>query len=273
MQIQTTTLTAPALLDKAHQDLKKACRQFDAYFTDLMLKEMRKTVPQGGLLGGQSNQRDIFQSMMDQSLADNMSQHGALGQMMYEELAPSLGTGSETIRRRKPEAGRTPPIMTDRGPITMTDAKHIAQLLRQELKLQTRHCKVLEGQQRALIACDHNQFRIWQEEYTALLGPLEAQAQARQAAMQDEQGQPVTLPALMETMSAPEQATLAALRDTLKRTLERAQALCRRNTQLIQNELNYIAFSLDLFVEAGRQADVKYGGSGWGGRKLLDRRA
>ena len=95
MQIQTTTLTAPALLDKAHQDLKKACRQFDAYFTDLMLKEMRKTVPEGGLLGEQSNQREIFQSMMDQSLADNMSQHGALGQMMYEELAPSLGTRSE----------------------------------------------------------------------------------------------------------------------------------------------------------------------------------
>ena len=30
--------------------------------------------------------------MMDQSLADQMSQHGALGQMMYQELAPSLGT-------------------------------------------------------------------------------------------------------------------------------------------------------------------------------------
>ena len=143
----------------------------------------------------------------------------------------------------------------------MTDAKHIAQLLRQELKLQTRHCKLLEAQQRALIACDRARFRALQDEYTRLLGHLEAQAQARQAAMQDAQGEAVTLPAFLETLPAPEQATFAGLRDSLKRTLERAQALCRRNTQLIQNELDYIAFSLDLFVEAGRQADLKYGGS------------
>jgi flagellar protein FlgJ len=91
MQITQTPPAAPVALDKAHQDLKKACQQFDSYFTDLMLKEMRKTVPQGGMLDEQSNQRDIFQSMMDQSLADQMSQHGELGQMMYKELAPSLG--------------------------------------------------------------------------------------------------------------------------------------------------------------------------------------
>ena len=91
MQISITPPAAPAALDKAHTDLKKACQQFDAYFTNLMLKEMRKTVPQGGQRADQSNQRDIFQSMMDQSLADQMSQHGELGQMMYNELAPSLG--------------------------------------------------------------------------------------------------------------------------------------------------------------------------------------
>lgn len=153
----------------------------------------------------------------------------------------------------------------------MRDTNQLARLLREELKLQTRHCKLLEAQQRALIACDRARFCVLQDEYTALLALLDGQAKKRQEMMRDEAGEPVTLSACMEGLSARQQATLAGIRDELKRTLERAQGLCGRNQRLIQNELNYIAFSLDLFVEAGRRADVNYGGSRWGGRKLLDR--
>ena len=98
MTIQTTSPAAPAL-DKAHRDLKKACQQFDAFFTDLMLKEMRKTVPQSDLQGGSSNQREIFEGMMDQTVADQMSRHGGLGlgQMMYNELAPGLGSAKTPV--------------------------------------------------------------------------------------------------------------------------------------------------------------------------------
>ncbi|MBV9850803.1 MAG: flagellar protein FlgN [Armatimonadetes bacterium] len=155
----------------------------------------------------------------------------------------------------------------------MTDATQLARLLREELRLQTRHCKLLEAQQRALIACDRNTFCGLQDEYAQLLVHLEATTQARQEAMQDEQGKAVPLAALMEGLPARQQTLLAGVRDNLRRTLERAQELCRRNQQLIQNELAYIAFSLDLFVEAGRRADLRYGGSRCGGRKMLDRRA
>ena len=105
MKVQTISPATP-VLDKAHTDLKNACRQFEAYFTDLMLKEMRKTVPQNDMLGGQSNQREIFQGMMDQTLADTLSQRGnlGLGQMMYSELAPSLGPGKAPPASEKPEA-------------------------------------------------------------------------------------------------------------------------------------------------------------------------
>ena len=105
MQLQINAPATPAL-DKAHQDLKKACRQFEAYFTDLLLKEMRKTVPQSGLLGDQSNQQEIFRDMMDQTLADQMSQRGdlGLGEMMYNELSPALGSpGAMPKSGLKPE--------------------------------------------------------------------------------------------------------------------------------------------------------------------------
>jgi len=48
----------------------------------------------------------------------------------------------------------------------------------------------------------------------------------------------------------------------------------QRNEMLIRNELNYLAFSLDLFVEAGRAAGQSYGGGAMlGARMGLDRRA
>jgi flagellar protein FlgJ len=86
------TSTAP-VSDKKHADLKKATQQFEAYFLDELLKEMRKTVPKDTLLKDQSNQQEIFRDMMDQDMADNMSKRGdfGLGKMMYDQLSASLG--------------------------------------------------------------------------------------------------------------------------------------------------------------------------------------
>ncbi len=105
MQVSLTPPAAPAL-DKAHADLKKACQQFESYFTDLMLKEMRKTAPRNNLLGDQSNQQQIFQDMMDQKIADNLSQRSSLGlgQMMYNELTPSLGSAQALATGETPKA-------------------------------------------------------------------------------------------------------------------------------------------------------------------------
>ena len=96
MQItsQVTSMTAtPPALDKAQTDLKQACQKFEGYFLDLMFQEMRKTVPKDGLLEDQANQQQIFTGMMDQTVADAMSQQGSLGiaQMLYNQLSPALG--------------------------------------------------------------------------------------------------------------------------------------------------------------------------------------
>lgn len=156
----------------------------------------------------------------------------------------------------------------------MPNPKQIMQVLRDELALQTRHGKLLEAQEQALLACDRGRFAALQEEHCGMLAALEAQDDARRAALTDEAGAPLTLSALKEMLPAAGLHGLPALEDGLRRTLDRVQALTRSNQKLIQNELNYLAFTLDLFVEAGRTADNGYGGGGrMTGRLLLDRRA
>ena len=156
----------------------------------------------------------------------------------------------------------------------MADARQILKVLRDELALQTRHCKLLEAQEQALLACDRARFFRLQEEHADMLAALEAQDAARRAALTDDAGGPLTLSALKEAAPAPALRGLPALEDGLRPTLERVQTLTRRNKTLIQNQLDYLAFTLDLFLEAGRSADNGYGGAGrHTGRLLLDRRA
>lgn len=94
--------TAP---DKTHADLKKATQSFESYFLHQMLQEMRKTVPKDTLLGDDAHQEEIFQDMMDQTMADSMSQRGdlGLGKMLYDQLAPSVAPAApaKTVDTRR----------------------------------------------------------------------------------------------------------------------------------------------------------------------------
>ena len=158
--------------------------------------------------------------------------------------------------------------------------KQILKVLRDELALQTRHLRLLESQQLALLACDRVRFTALQDEYALVLVQLEAQDTARRAALVGEDGEPLTLSALKEHCTERNQSVLQTLEHSLRQTLDQVQLLTRRNQTLIQNELDYLAFSLDLFVEAGRSADNGYGANcvrSRAGRAasllLLDRRA
>lgn len=152
-----------------------------------------------------------------------------------------------------------------------TATKQILQVLRAELALQTRQLRLLEAQEQALLACDRTRFAALQEEHAQMLVALEAQDTARRTVLTDDEGQTLTLTALKETVPA---RSLRTLEDGLRRTLDRVQTLTRRNQMLIKNELDYLAFTLDLFVEAGRSADNGYGGGGrLIGRLMPDRRA
>ena len=67
--------------------LKRACSQFESLFIASMLKSMRKTVEDGGLIR-ESNEGKIFKSMFDEKLALSIANSGGigLGAMLFEQL-------------------------------------------------------------------------------------------------------------------------------------------------------------------------------------------
>lgn len=68
--------------------LREACKGMEAVFLNMMLSEMRKTVPKTGLLGDQSNADEIMKSMLDSEMTKNIAQAGGigLGDMLYRQL-------------------------------------------------------------------------------------------------------------------------------------------------------------------------------------------
>lgn len=80
-------------------NLKKAAQGFESYFVDEMFKEMRKTVDKDPLVEDQGHERETFQEMLDQKVADDVSHRGDFGlaNMLYHQLSPTVeaapGTG------------------------------------------------------------------------------------------------------------------------------------------------------------------------------------
>jgi murein DD-endopeptidase MepM/ murein hydrolase activator NlpD len=73
--------------DNKDAKLKKACVDFEAVFTLEMLKSMRKSIEKCDLFhGGQAE--DIYESMLDQELAQNMAGKGSnsISEIMYNQL-------------------------------------------------------------------------------------------------------------------------------------------------------------------------------------------
>ena len=100
-----TNLDANLLLDASRQisatssnmkdraALKKSCQDFEALFVQSVFKAMRKTIPQSGLFA-KSNATEIFQDMLDQGIATNVSRKQSLGlaEQMYRQMSKNLPT-------------------------------------------------------------------------------------------------------------------------------------------------------------------------------------
>ncbi len=76
------------LSEKKDGELKKACQDFEAMFINMILKEMRKSVPKQGMLHG-GMQEEMYVSMFDQKMAEKIASGRGIGlwQNLYEELA------------------------------------------------------------------------------------------------------------------------------------------------------------------------------------------
>ena len=70
--------------------LKRTCAEFESIFITYMLKSMRSTIVEGGLLGN-SNEKKLFNSMFDEKLALGIAKGGGigLGKMLFEQLKPT----------------------------------------------------------------------------------------------------------------------------------------------------------------------------------------
>lgn len=85
------------------QKLKKACTDFESIFTYQLLKTMRKTIPENKT-GMNNYGKDTYTMMMDQKLAENISEKGdglGLKKVLFEQLTKTnTGATSQEVKNK-----------------------------------------------------------------------------------------------------------------------------------------------------------------------------
>jgi flagellar protein FlgJ len=76
--------------------LEEACRNFESVFVQYMLKEMRQTVPQNGLIGS-GHAEQMYTGMLDSELAQVISMQRGIG--LASVLYGQLAAGSADIQK------------------------------------------------------------------------------------------------------------------------------------------------------------------------------
>jgi len=103
-----TNAPSPAIAATADADakLKATCQEMEAVFLNLMLKQMRETVPKGNLLGN-TQAEQTFTSMLDTELTKNMAKAGGMGlaDMLYRQLSKTAAAVT-TVNTDKSQASK-----------------------------------------------------------------------------------------------------------------------------------------------------------------------
>ena len=87
---QITDKLKSAYSEKDDAKLKEACEGFESYFLNMMLKEMRKTVPESET--GNSYAMGMYQEMLDEEITKTASKGRGIGiaDAMYNQLSIKL---------------------------------------------------------------------------------------------------------------------------------------------------------------------------------------
>lgn len=67
-----------AAKSKDESEIKEVCKQFESIFVNMLFKEMRKTVQEGGLTE-KSNARETFEGMLDEEMSKKITEAGGIG--------------------------------------------------------------------------------------------------------------------------------------------------------------------------------------------------
>ncbi len=60
-------------------DVEQAGKMMESMFLFIMLKEMRKTIPESDLFGGTQTERNVYGTLFDEHLADSIAESGGIG--------------------------------------------------------------------------------------------------------------------------------------------------------------------------------------------------
>jgi Rod binding domain-containing protein len=73
--------------------LAEVCAEFESLFIHQLLKEMRATIPKGGLLEG-GNAEEVYTALLDAELARNLARRGGIG--LAELTRRELGAAAKS---------------------------------------------------------------------------------------------------------------------------------------------------------------------------------
>ena len=73
-------------------EMLEACKEFEQYFVEQMLKEMKKTIPDDPLLSD-NEYMNMFEDQMFQSVAEKITDGGQFGiaKQLYEDIQKQAG--------------------------------------------------------------------------------------------------------------------------------------------------------------------------------------
>jgi Rod binding domain-containing protein len=76
-----------------HQKLRKATREFEAYFVGILLKKMHASAAKGGLFD-QRSEAATYREMFDEAVAAEIGRSGTfgIGDMLYKEFVKKEDT-------------------------------------------------------------------------------------------------------------------------------------------------------------------------------------
>lgn len=87
-----------AMDNEDDKEIRQVCRDFEKIFLSMMYKQMKATVPKAELFPEDAS-RDIFESMMDDSLMEEVSKGNGLGlgDVLYKQLKKQLNNKYTSI--------------------------------------------------------------------------------------------------------------------------------------------------------------------------------
>jgi flagellar protein FlgJ len=80
-----------AMEENDEESLKRACQDFEAYFLNVVFKEMRNSIPKGDLIP-KSMAQQTYEEMLDQEISKEGAKSGSIGlaDLMYNQLSMNM---------------------------------------------------------------------------------------------------------------------------------------------------------------------------------------